>query len=64
MAFSNLFGWNNQAEAAPAAACGAGDKPASQPLAVLPAAQETSPLNSLQPAVLPAAQEISLLNSL
>ena len=37
MALSNLFNWNNKAEAAPAAACGsacgAGDKPADQPTA-------------------------------
>ena len=33
MALSNLFGWNNKAEAAPATACGAGDKPAEKPAA-------------------------------
>jgi len=37
MALSNLFGWNQKMEAAPAAACGsacgAGDKPAETPAA-------------------------------
>ena len=34
MALSNLFGWNNKAEAsAPATACGAGDKPTEKPAA-------------------------------
>ena len=33
MALSNLFGWNQKAEAAPATACGAGDKPAEKPAA-------------------------------
>lgn len=37
MALSNLFGWNNKMEAAPAAACGsacgAGDKTAEKPAA-------------------------------
>lgn len=51
MALSNLFGWNKKAEATPAAACGAGDKPTeslprSLPLAALPAVLRTSPLKS------------------
>ena len=33
MALSNLFGWNKKADAAPAAACGVGDKPAEKPAA-------------------------------
>lgn len=34
MALSDLFGWNEKAQgAAPATACGAGDKPAGQPAA-------------------------------
>lgn len=33
MALSNLFGWNKKMEAAPAAACGASDKPAEAPAA-------------------------------
>ena len=33
MSLSNLFGWNKKADAAPAAACGAGDKPAEKPAA-------------------------------
>ena len=33
MALSNLFGWNNKAETAPATACGAGDTPAEKPAA-------------------------------
>ena len=34
MALSNLFGWNNKAEAsAPATACGVGDKPTEKPAA-------------------------------
>lgn len=31
MSLSNLFGWNKKADAAPAAACGTGDKPAEKP---------------------------------
>ena len=33
MSLSNLFGWNKKADAAPAAACGTGDKPAEKPAA-------------------------------
>lgn len=33
MSLSNLFGWNKKADAAPAAACGTGDKPAEKPTA-------------------------------
>ena len=34
MALSNLFGWTHKAaKAAPATACGAGDKPAEEPAA-------------------------------
>ena len=33
MALSNLLGWNNKAEAAPATACGAGDKSTEKPAA-------------------------------
>ncbi len=33
MSLSNLFGWNKKADTAPAAACGAGDKPAEKPAA-------------------------------
>ena len=33
MALSNLFGGKNKAEAAPATACGADDKPAEKPAA-------------------------------
>ena len=33
MSLSNLFGWNKKADAAPAAACGAGDKPTEKPAA-------------------------------
>lgn len=33
MALSNLFGWNKKMEAAPAAACGAADKPEEKPAA-------------------------------
>lgn len=33
MSLSYLFGWNKKADAAPAAACGTGDKPAEKPAA-------------------------------
>ena len=33
MSLSNLFGWNKKADAAPAAACGTGEKPAEKPAA-------------------------------
>lgn len=33
MALSNLSGWNEEKETAPAAACGAADKPAEAPAA-------------------------------
>lgn len=33
MALSNLAGWNNEQETAPAAACGVGDKPTETPTA-------------------------------
>ena len=33
MSLSNLFGWNKKADAAPAAACGVGDKPVEKPAA-------------------------------
>ena len=33
MSLSNLFGWNKKADAAPAAACGTGGKPAEKPAA-------------------------------
>ena len=66
MALSNLFGWNKKAaEAAPAAACGASDKPAacgavrvvqtiSRPRLLLPAVLVTNPPRSLLLAALPA----------
>lgn len=33
MSLSNFFGWNKKADAAPAAACCTGDKPAEKPAA-------------------------------
>lgn len=33
MALSDLYGWNREMEAAPAAACGAGDQPGETPAA-------------------------------
>ena len=61
MALSNLFGWSKKTEAAaPATACGAGDKPAEKPAACGSACGAgDKPAESPRPAARPAAPATS-----